>query len=78
MIIATHEMGFAREVADEVCFLHDGRDRRARRARGRARRSAAARDAAVPVAAGRLTGLASQILEQLEVAEGSQGVFAVG
>jgi polar amino acid transport system ATP-binding protein len=24
MIIATHEMGFAREVADEVCFLHDG------------------------------------------------------
>ncbi len=25
MIIATHEMGFAREVADEVAFLHDGR-----------------------------------------------------
>ena len=24
MIIATHEMAFAREVADEVCFLHDG------------------------------------------------------
>ncbi len=24
MIIATHEMGFAREVADEICFLHDG------------------------------------------------------
>ena len=24
MILATHEMGFAREVADEVCFLHDG------------------------------------------------------
>jgi polar amino acid transport system ATP-binding protein len=24
MIIATHEMTFAREVADEVCFLHDG------------------------------------------------------
>ena len=24
MIIATHEMGFARDVADEVCFLHDG------------------------------------------------------
>jgi polar amino acid transport system ATP-binding protein len=24
MRIATHEMGFAREVADEVCFLHDG------------------------------------------------------
>ena len=25
MIIATHEMGFARDVADEVCFLHEGR-----------------------------------------------------
>ena len=25
MMIATHEMGFAREVADEVAFLHDGR-----------------------------------------------------
>jgi polar amino acid transport system ATP-binding protein len=24
MIIATHEMTFARDVADEVCFLHDG------------------------------------------------------
>ncbi len=25
MIVATHEMGFARQVADEVCFLHQGR-----------------------------------------------------
>jgi polar amino acid transport system ATP-binding protein len=24
MVLATHEMGFAREVADQVCFLHDG------------------------------------------------------
>jgi polar amino acid transport system ATP-binding protein len=24
MIIATHEMGFAREVADKVCFLDGG------------------------------------------------------
>jgi polar amino acid transport system ATP-binding protein len=24
MLVATHDMGFAREVADEVCFLHDG------------------------------------------------------
>jgi polar amino acid transport system ATP-binding protein len=24
MVIATHEMGFARDVADEVCFLHQG------------------------------------------------------
>jgi polar amino acid transport system ATP-binding protein len=25
MLIATHEMGFAREVADQVCYLQDGR-----------------------------------------------------
>ncbi|WP_412544473.1 amino acid ABC transporter ATP-binding protein [Longispora sp. K20-0274] len=25
MVIATHEMGFARQVADRVCFLHQGR-----------------------------------------------------
>ena len=25
MLFATHEMGFAREIADRVCFLHDGR-----------------------------------------------------
>jgi len=25
MLIATHEMGFARDVANEVCFLHHGR-----------------------------------------------------
>ena len=25
MVIATHEMGFARDVADQVCFLHEGR-----------------------------------------------------
>jgi polar amino acid transport system ATP-binding protein len=25
MLIVTHEMGFARDVADEVCFLHEGR-----------------------------------------------------
>ncbi len=25
MVIATHEMGFARDIADEVCFLHEGR-----------------------------------------------------
>ncbi|HEY3143812.1 MAG TPA: amino acid ABC transporter ATP-binding protein [Acidimicrobiales bacterium] len=25
MIIATHEMGFAREIADRICFLDDGR-----------------------------------------------------
>jgi len=25
MVLATHEMGFAREIADRVCFLHQGR-----------------------------------------------------
>jgi polar amino acid transport system ATP-binding protein len=25
MLIATHEMGFVRDVANEICFLHDGR-----------------------------------------------------
>jgi polar amino acid transport system ATP-binding protein len=25
MVLATHEMGFAKQVADEVCFLKDGR-----------------------------------------------------
>jgi polar amino acid transport system ATP-binding protein len=25
MLIATHEMNFARDVADEICFLHEGR-----------------------------------------------------
>ena len=34
MIIATHEMSFAREVADKVCFLDAGRDPRGRPARG--------------------------------------------
>jgi polar amino acid transport system ATP-binding protein len=24
MLVVTHEMGFAREVADRVCFLHAG------------------------------------------------------
>ena len=25
MVLATHEMGFARDIADEVCFLDEGR-----------------------------------------------------
>jgi len=29
MLIATREMGFAREVADEVCYLQDGLGRAA-------------------------------------------------
>jgi polar amino acid transport system ATP-binding protein len=30
MVIATHEVGFARQIADRVCFLYEGRDPRAR------------------------------------------------
>ena len=29
MLLNTHEMGFARDVADTVCFLHDGAHPRA-------------------------------------------------
>ncbi|MEA2377527.1 MAG: polar amino acid transport system ATP-binding protein, partial [Thermoleophilaceae bacterium] len=25
MLIATHEMSFARDVANQICFLHEGR-----------------------------------------------------
>ncbi|MGA9433061.1 MAG: peptide ABC transporter ATP-binding protein, partial [Roseobacter sp.] len=25
MVLATHEMAFARQAADKVCFLHNGR-----------------------------------------------------
>ena len=50
MMIATHEMGFAREVADEVCFLHEGAHPRARRAGAHLPRPAGARDPSVPAA----------------------------
>ena len=38
MIIATHEMGFAREVADKICFLDDGVHPRGGRRRSRSSR----------------------------------------
>ena len=50
MVIATHEMGFARDIADRVCFLDAGRDRRGRAARAGPRRPARAPDAPVPPA----------------------------
>ena len=48
MIIATHEMGFARDIADRVCFLDQGQHPRGGTALGHLRRAAAAADAAVP------------------------------
>ena len=47
MLIATHEMCFAGEVADEICFLHEGRSSSAARRR-RPRRARAPRDTALP------------------------------
>ena len=40
MIVVTHEMGFAREVADRVVFMDAGRRRRAGQAGRRARQPA--------------------------------------
>ena len=41
MVLATHEMAFARDVATKVCFLHDGADPRAGPARPRSSRARA-------------------------------------
>ena len=43
MLVATHEMGFAREVADTVMFMDGGVRRRTGRARGRSGRPKEAR-----------------------------------
>ena len=53
MIVVTHEIGFAREVADRVDLHGRGRDRRAGPARGGARRTARGADEAVPGARAR-------------------------
>ena len=50
MLIATHEMGFARDVASRVCFLDGGRDPRAGAAGGHLQPPARGQDAAVPAA----------------------------
>ena len=50
MVIATHEMGFAREIADRVCFLDEGVDPRAGPARADLLGAARAAHAAVPAA----------------------------
>ena len=48
MIVVTHEMGFAREVADRVVFMADGHDRRGRHARALLHRPAGGPHQAVP------------------------------
>ena len=53
MLIATHEMGFAREVADRVCFLHEGRLVEVGPPGAGAHRAARAGDEALPEAAAR-------------------------
>ena len=48
MIVVTHEMGFAREVADRVVFMADGSDRRGRHPRALLHRPAGGAHQAVP------------------------------
>ena len=50
MVIATHEMGFARDIADRVCFLDEGVILEAGAARRDPARPAGAPDASVPAA----------------------------
>ena len=50
MVIATHEMGFARDIADRVCFLDAGPDPRGGAAGRDPQRPARAADAPVPPA----------------------------
>ena len=64
MIVVTHEMGFAREVASDVIFLHQGRDRGAGTAGRGVRQSEIRAHEAVPgrdsiAAAGNETGAAT-------------------
>ena len=71
MLIATHEMSFAREVADRVCFLHEGR-LRARSARPSRCSGSPARagDEAVPApAAGGGPGLGEANGQRLELVD---------
>ena len=48
MVVATHEMSFARDLANRVCFLDAGRHPRGRPAGADLLRPARAADAAVP------------------------------
>ncbi len=49
MIVVSHEMGFARQAADRVVMMDDGRDRRGGHARHNLRRGAPRADQGVPV-----------------------------
>ncbi len=50
MIIVTHEMSFAREVADRVIYIHEGGNRRAGLARGGVRQAATRENPELPLA----------------------------
>ena len=54
MLFATHEMGFAREISDRVCFLHRGTDPRGGPARADLRRPDRAAHPRVPPSRHRL------------------------
>ena len=60
MLIATHEMGFARQVADQVVFLDERRGPRGGATRAGARRPARAAHPAVPAAGSAAFGLTGQ------------------
>jgi ABC-type polar amino acid transport system, ATPase component len=47
MLVVTHEMGFARQVANRIVFMDEGPDRRNQRAAGVLRQPAARADQAV-------------------------------
>ena len=53
MIVVTHEMGFARDVGDQVVFMDDGVDRRAGPAGRGPRQPARGADAEIPRAGAR-------------------------
>ena len=66
MVIATHEMGFAREVADRVCFIDEGRVLEEGHAGADVHEPARGADAAVPAAGRRRRPTLTYALIMLE------------
>ena len=74
MIVVTHEMGFAREVASRVVFMDEGVDRRGGPAGRGARQPAAGAHEALPRARARaLSGASGPILRTRRVGAGPRG-----